>query len=80
MGEISARGEGILGGYIGNQAVLHADTCFSIKDNFALLYSFYLDNLKYFQDKPVDYNMRKFSTTQGAPLMVESMGAKKNGF
>jgi len=80
MGEISAKGEGTLGGYIENQAVLHADTCYSIKDNFALLHSFYLDNLKYFQEKPVDYNKRKFSTTQGAPLMVESMGARKNGF
>ena len=77
MGDISAI---ILGGYIENQADLHADTCFSIKENFALLHSYYLDNLKYFQEKPVDYNKRKFSTTQGALLMVESIGAGKNEF
>jgi hypothetical protein len=80
MGDINAKGQGILGGYIENQAVLHADTCFSIKENFALLHSYYSDNLKYFQEKPVVHNKRKFSTTQGAPLIVESIGARKHEF
>jgi hypothetical protein len=80
MGDISANCEGILGGYIENQAVLHADTCFSIRENFALLNSYFSDNLKYFQEKPVDYNKREFGTIQGAPLIVENMGAIKHEF
>ncbi len=53
MGEISAKGERILGDYVENQVVLHANICLSIKSSSALLYSFYVDKLKYFQSKAV---------------------------
>jgi hypothetical protein len=80
MGDISAKGEGILGGYVENQVVLHANTCLSIKDYFKILSSFNSDKLKYFQGKAVGYDKCKFSTAQGAALMFESKGARKNEF
>jgi len=80
MGEISAKGEGILGGYVENEAVLHEDTCLSIRGIFAFLCSLVSDKLKYVQSEACAYNKCKFSTTHGAALMVQSKGARINEF
>ena len=80
MGEISAKGEGILGDYVENEVVLPADTCRSYRYIFGFLCSHEVDNFKYFQDKAVVYNKCIFSHTRGASLMVESLGARKNEF
>jgi hypothetical protein len=80
MGEISAKGEGILGDYVENEVVLPADTCLSFEYNFGFLYSNFADKFKYFQGKAVVYNKCIFSHTHGAPLMVDSKGARKNEF
>ena len=80
MGEISAKGEGILGDYVENEVVLPADTCLSFKYNFGFLCSHEADKFKYFQGKAVVHNKCIFNYTHGAPLMVESKGARKNEF
>ena len=80
MGEIGAEGESILGDYVENLVVLHADTCLLAKDTFAFLHSSNADKLKYVQGRGLCYNNCKFGTAQGAALMVESKGARKNEF
>jgi hypothetical protein len=80
MGEISAKGEGILGDYVENQVVLPKDTCLSIAEDFGFSYSIPADSLKYFQGKAVAYNKYKLSTTHPVALMFESEGARKNEF
>jgi len=71
MGEISAKGEGILGGYVQNEAVLHEDTCLSIGGIFAFLRSIDSDKLKYVQSEACAYNKCNFSTTHRAALMFK---------
>jgi hypothetical protein len=80
MGEISAKGEGILGGYVENEAVLHENMCLSIRGIFAFLPSLNSDKLKYVQSEACDYDKCKFSTTHGAALIVQSEGARINEF
>ena len=80
MGEISAQGEGILGGYVENEAVLHEDTCLSIRGVFAFLRSLDSDKLKYVQSEACVYDKCEFSTTHRETLMVQSEGARINEF
>ena len=80
MGEIGAEGESILGVYVENLVVLHADTCLLVKDTFSFLHSFNADKLKYVQGKALGYDKCKFGTPHGAALMVESKGTRKNEF
>jgi hypothetical protein len=80
MGEIRAKGEGILGGYVGNEAVLHKDTCLSIRRISTFLCGPDSDKFKYIQSEACSYDKCKFSTTQRAALMVQNEGARINEF
>jgi hypothetical protein len=77
MGDINAKGQGILGGYIEKQAVLHADTCYSTKENFALLHSYYSDKLKYVYREPFGYNKCKLAFIHMTALMIRSINGEK---
>jgi hypothetical protein len=80
MGEKRASGEGMLVGFIGEEAFCVGDAHLLTTQNTVNLQSFYADNLKYFQSKPFGYNKCKFSLTLEAALMIKSTnGEKKYG-
>jgi hypothetical protein len=78
MGENRAKGEFILGSFIGEEACYVEDDHLSITQNTACLHSFYADNLKCVQSKTFGYNKFKSSSTLEAALMVKSVNGDRN--
>ena len=61
MGEKSAKGESILGGFSKNEVVFVEDKRLSIAEKFSYMHSFDADKLKYVHGKAFGYNKCKFS-------------------
>jgi hypothetical protein len=78
MGENRAKGELILGGFVGEEACYVKGDHLSITQNTVYLHNFSADKLKCVQSKPFGYNMFKFSLTLEAALMVKCMNGEKN--
>ena len=78
MGENSAKGESILGGYSKNGAVFVENNRPLIAEELLYMHTFDADKLKYVHGKAFGYKQFKFKSTFEAALMVESKGERKN--
>jgi len=77
MGENSAGGESILGGFVAEAACCLKDSRLSFTRNAFYLHSFYADNLKYVHGKPFGYNKCEFSSTLKEALMIKIIKGEK---
>ncbi len=78
MGENRASGEGIFGGFVGEEVHFVEDGHLLITQNTVRLHCFYADKLKCVHSKSVGYNKCKFNFNLEATLMVKSINGEKN--
>ncbi|HEX7482545.1 MAG TPA: hypothetical protein VF350_03665 [Candidatus Bathyarchaeia archaeon] len=78
MGENRASGEGILGGFVWEEALCNEDDHPAIVQNTVRLYSFYSDKLKCVHSRSFGYSKSKFNFNLEAGLIVKRITGEKN--
>ena len=78
MGENRASGEGILGGFVWEEALCNEDDHPAIVQNTVRLHSFYSDKLKCVHSRSFGYNKSKFNFNPKSGLMVKRINGEKN--
>jgi len=78
MGENRASGEGILGGFVWEEALCNEDDHLETVKNTVRLHNFCPDKLKCVHSRSFGYNKSKFNFNLEAGLMVRRINGEKN--